>query len=202
MDPDLQYGFYAASLVGTGVGGYVVVSTVGVGTTVSFVAREAASAAFEAVTGVPVLVNPSQAARSFMRPNAIRNGGEAAAQVIRPATGGASATVAHNAADFARYKDQLRAAMSRPHVTDSTLARYMDELYRPDALIGSGSTAAAVRHELATGGTVGGRTHSRKARDMIIALQRWLKSNPQASLGDRAAAENVIQDMVNALDGN
>jgi len=107
-----------------------------------------------------------------------------------------------NAADFARYKNELRAAMEKPHVEDPVLAQYMDELYRPNAQIGSGSTAAAVRHELATGGTVGGRTHSQKAKDMTTALQRWLKNNPKASPGDRAAAENVIQDMSNALNGN
>jgi hypothetical protein len=109
---------------------------------------------------------------------------------------------AHNAANFARYKDELRAAMSKPYARDPDLVGYLDELYRPGAQVGSGSTAAAVRHELATGAAVGGRTHSQKARDMIVALQRWLKKNPNCSLGDRAAAENVIRDMQNALDGN
>lgn len=92
--------------------------------------------------------------------------------------------------------------MSKPHATDAELAGYLDELYRPGAQIGSGSTAAAVRHGRATGGSVGGRTHSQKARDMIVTLERWLKNNPSCSPGDRAAAENVIRDMQNAVDGN
>ena len=109
---------------------------------------------------------------------------------------------AHNVASFEIYKDQLRAVMGKPHANDAKLAGYLDELYRPNATVGSGSTAAAVRHELSTGLSVGGKTHSQKARDMILALQRWLANNPNASLGDRAAAENVIRDMANALDGH
>jgi hypothetical protein len=34
-----------------------------------------------------------------------------------------------------------------------------------------------------------------------VALQKWLEENPAASGGDRAAAENVIKDMSNALRG-
>jgi hypothetical protein len=37
---------------------------------------------------------------------------------------------------------------------------------------------------------------------MITALQRWLKNNPTAPSGDRAAAENVIRNMLNAINGN
>ena len=114
----------------------------------------------------------------------------------------ASSGIAHNAADFAKYKHQLRASMSKPHVSNAGLASLMDERYRPGARIGSGSTAAAVRHESANGGNVGGRVHSQKARDMITALQKWLQNNPTAAFGDKAAAENVVQDMINALTGH
>ncbi|HEV7301788.1 MAG TPA: fibronectin type III domain-containing protein [Tepidisphaeraceae bacterium] len=127
---------------------------------------------------------------------------DAAKPYVTKLLNGARGNAPHNAANFAKFKDQLRAAMTKPHVTDPELSRYMDELYRDNAQIGSGSTAAAVRLELATGGTVGGRTHSQKARDMSLALEKWLKNNPGASPGDRAAAENVLQDMLNALNGN
>jgi filamentous hemagglutinin len=63
------------------------------------------------------------------------------------------------------------------------------------------STADAVRYELETGDKVKGKLHSQKARDSIIELQKWLKQNPNASGKDRAAAENVIRDMQNALNG-
>ncbi|MFP1528246.1 type IV secretion protein Rhs [Escherichia coli] len=77
----------------------------------------------------------------------------------------------------------------------------IDDLYRPNAKVGSGSTADAVRYELATGEKVGGRGHVLKAQDYTRALQDWLDKNPTASPGDRAAAENVLQDLQNALGG-
>ncbi|MGH3348735.1 MAG: hypothetical protein ACRDO4_17275 [Nocardioides sp.] len=109
---------------------------------------------------------------------------------------------AANRARHERYVDQLRAAMGKPATRDPKLTDLMDELYRDNAKVGSGSTAAAVRHELATGQLVGGRSHVQKAENMITALQRWLRNHPDATPGDRAAAENVIRDMQNALAGN
>jgi hypothetical protein len=92
--------------------------------------------------------------------------------------------------------------MERPHVQDPALSGLLDDLYRPGAQVGSGTTAAAVRQEAATGGRVGGKTHAVKAQEYVRGLQDWLKNNPKAPPGDRAAAENVIRDMQNALGGN
>lgn len=108
---------------------------------------------------------------------------------------------AQNISSFARYQDGLRAAMAKPSVSDPKLAGIMDKLYRPGASQGSGSTAAAVRQELQTNKPVGGAFHSQKARDSIVELRRWIAQNPTARPGDRAAAENVIRDMSNALAG-
>lgn len=91
--------------------------------------------------------------------------------------------------------------MSKPAVSNSSLASLIDPLYRPNATVGSGSTAAAIRQELATGQSVGGAFHSQKATDSIRSLERWLSNNPAALPGDRAAAENIIRDMSNALGG-
>ena len=35
---------------------------------------------------------------------------------------------------------------------------------------------------------------------MITALERWLGNNPRSSNSDRAAAENIIKDLYNALE--
>lgn len=91
--------------------------------------------------------------------------------------------------------------MSKPYAADPELSGYLDKLYREGAQIGSGSTAAAVREELATGQPVGSAFHSQKAKEMISTLQRWLARHPNARPGDIAAAENVIIDMQNALAG-
>ena len=119
----------------------------------------------------------------------------------QPAAPVRGAESAANRAMHEQYVDELRAAMGQPHVRDPELNRLMSQLYRPGATVGSGSTAAAVRFEAATGGRVGGRTHAQKTRDSIRALKKWIEKNPTAPPGDRAAAENVIRDMSNALEG-
>ncbi|MFO6484887.1 type IV secretion protein Rhs [Escherichia coli] len=73
--------------------------------------------------------------------------------------------------------------MGKPDVTDSNLKNIIDNLYRPNAKVGSGSTADAVRYKLATGEKVGGRGHVLKAQDYTRALQDWLDKNPTASQG-------------------
>lgn len=107
-----------------------------------------------------------------------------------------------SSAAFARYQEEMRAGMDKPATTDPALTRAMDRMYRLGATVGSGSTAAAVRYERATGGTVGGKMHTQKAGEAVLYLQRWLLNNPTASPGDRVAAENVLRDLGDALAGN
>lgn len=104
-----------------------------------------------------------------------------------------------NAAQHEKYKQDLRRQMEKPSITDAELQRLVNEQYRPGAKVGSGSTADAIRHERATGQMVGGRSHSQKGEDSIRALQRWLDKHPNAKPGDRAAAENIIMDLQDAL---
>ena len=106
---------------------------------------------------------------------------------------------AGNAALHELYKTELRRAMSKPATQDAKLSDMMSELYREGATVGSGSTADAIRHELATGELVGGKLHSQKGEDAIRALDRWLRNNPTSAAGDRAAAENVMKDLKDAL---
>ncbi|WP_316355615.1 hypothetical protein [Candidatus Neptunichlamydia sp. REUL1] len=44
-----------------------------------------------------------------------------------------------------------------------------------------------------------GKFHSQKGRERITQIEKWLRNNPSASHGDRAAAENIIKDILNAL---
>ncbi len=112
---------------------------------------------------------------------------------------GGGACGAENRASHEAQKRKLRQQMSKPSVDDPELQKITDSLYRPNAQIGSGSTADAIRHERATGEAVGGRFHKQKGEDSIRALEKWLDKNPTASPGDRAAAENVILDLQNSL---
>ncbi|RPD82977.1 hypothetical protein EGK75_13890, partial [Neisseria weixii] len=97
--------------------------------------------------------------------------------------------------------DNLTAKMSKPIVNDKDLKKIIDDLYRANAKIGSGSTADAVRYELKNNTKVGGREHSEKARNYSVALERWLAKNPDASFSDRSTANNILRDLQNALKG-
>jgi hypothetical protein len=112
----------------------------------------------------------------------------------------ASESAARNRALFEEYKAALRRDMSKPRVVDSELGAMLDELYRPGAKFGSGSTADAARVELAfPGASVAGSHHVQKARNAVPFLDKWLKNNPNARTGDIAAAENVLKDLLDAL---
>ena len=97
--------------------------------------------------------------------------------------------------------DRLAAQMSKPLVNDPNLKKIMDDLYRENAKIGSGSTADAVRHENATGQPAGNKFHSIKAQNYSSALRKWIDKNPNASREDIRAAELVLRDLNNSLKG-
>ncbi len=172
-------------------------------TSPEYIFTAATGAAGVALSRASALANEVNTAKSLVDDAKI-----AAANAERAASDGsltgAKASTSNNAQNRATHeilKDDLRIAMEKPVVSDPSLSIIVDKLYRPDATVGSGSTAAAVREELATGQPVGGAFHSQKARDSIITLQKWLDNNPTARSGDRAAAENIIRDMNNALRG-
>lgn len=73
------------------------------------------------------------------------------------------------------------------------------EILTEENCVGNGSTAAAVRKERLTGQPVNGRFHTQKAQEGIKKLEEWLSKNPTARPGDRAAAENMIKDLKEAL---
>jgi RHS repeat-associated protein len=92
-----------------------------------------------------------------------------------------------------------------PKVTESKLGNIVNDLYKgakgPNP-IGIGSTADAVRNELATGLPTHGTFHSQKAQEYTSALNNWLKRNPNASDYDRLVAESLLRDLQSALGGN
>lgn len=108
---------------------------------------------------------------------------------------------AENVASHERYKTEVRRNMERPHAENQDLTEILEYLHRPTGKVGSGSTAAAVRYEAATKRKVGGASHPQKAEEGIIRLENWLKENPIARSGDRAAAENMLKDLKDALGG-
>jgi len=65
--------------------------------------------------------------------------------------------------------------------------------------VGNGTTADAIRHELATGQPVGGVFHSQKGADYARGLENWLRGNPDAAYGDRVVAQSLLDDLRSAL---
>ncbi|MCL2853730.1 MAG: hypothetical protein FWE20_12015 [Defluviitaleaceae bacterium] len=105
-----------------------------------------------------------------------------------------TSSVAAGRARFSR-KDELMY-----NVENRNLKNTIRELYRGDARIGDGGTASAVRHELATGELVGGKSHLSKARQRITNLERIIQ-NENLSKGDLEIAQQLLDDLINAVGG-
>ena len=93
--------------------------------------------------------------------------------------------------------------MKKPQVENGKLKALVDQLWSERAAaIGDGSTADAIRHEIATGKPVEYRYHAQKGQDYIKALEKWLrsKSSPKSE-SDRKIAHQIIKDIQAALKG-
>ena len=109
---------------------------------------------------------------------------------------------ATNRAQHEAYKAELRSQMEKPYVVNKSLKKIVDNSYaaeRSESRIGNGSEAAAIFNELATLQSTKGSWHIQEGGETIIKLSEWLKNNPSANPGDRAAAENIIKQIRNAL---
>ena len=107
-----------------------------------------------------------------------------------------------NVVNYIKYKNELLANMGIVSVKDKNLQNIIDFMYRPNAKIGSGSTADAVGYELKTGENVAGKNHMQKVQDSIKALEKWIKNNSNANKSDMDTAQKYIKDLKNALNGN
>jgi len=108
------------------------------------------------------------------------------------------------AADVARQGGQGPLAVA-PTVTDPKLRNIVGNLYKSEnnsTRVGSGTTADAIRYELATGEKTAGRRHVIKGRESVRALRSWLRRNPNAAPADRSAAQDMLTDLQQALGGN
>jgi hypothetical protein len=87
-------------------------------------------------------------------------------------------------------------------VKNPKLRNIVNDLYRPGAKVGSGSSMDAFRLELLTGGTVGGKTHATKLLNYRTALQRVWSNRAKLSAGDRQITKQLLRDIQNALSGH
>jgi YD repeat-containing protein len=69
----------------------------------------------------------------------------------------------------------------------------------PGGPVMAGGLAGAVRHELATGQLVGGKSHLTKGAEIIRGLTNWLRNNPGAPKHDIETAEKWLKDLKDAF---
>jgi RHS repeat-associated protein len=95
--------------------------------------------------------------------------------------------------------EQFSTGITKPTVTDPDLQNLVNDLYKPGAQVGTGSTADAIRWTLQTGQLVGGTDHQAKGLQYISALVNWLAAHPDASEGDKEVAQMIANDLLDAL---
>jgi hypothetical protein len=84
-------------------------------------------------------------------------------------------------------------------IKNDKLFNIIDSAYKPGAKVGSGSTSDAIRLEIIDSGRkVGNRRHLIKGKDLIVSLERLLKSDKLSS-HERMIAENVRLDLLDAF---
>jgi hypothetical protein len=144
-----------------------------------------------------------------------QNGGAAA---VQRSPGDESDPAIKSRAEYQRFLEFLREEMPKPHVTDSKLAEIIEKLYRDNPEVGSGSTGAAIRRELATGRPTNGTRHLQAGQDRLTMLGDWLKAQKKireaaevataagkkvkvapASPSDVATAEHLFLDLQEAV---
>lgn len=86
------------------------------------------------------------------------------------------------------------------NVSNQKLKNAIDQIYRSGASVGDGGLADAIKHELATGQLVGGKSHIQKGIERAKNLENILvKEN--LSQADRGIAEKLLSDLKDALKG-
>jgi hypothetical protein len=92
--------------------------------------------------------------------------------------------------------------LPHPTVVNPALQNIVTDLYKGTIganRVGTGTTADAVRNELATGLPTWGTFHSQKAEQYSNALRSVLKQD--LSFNDRLVAQSLLDDLQNALGG-
>ncbi len=167
-----------------------------VGTVVDFIPIVGDAKAFYEAYKDPTPINVTVAIIGVFGPL-----GDAAGKALK--AGAKLADAAESASDAAKSGQKLLAS-PRKHLLDSVadqkLRNRIDALYRPNAKVGSGSTADAILHELRTGELLSPKRHFQKGIEMRNGLMKDLKSG-RLNDADSAMARRTLKYLQNALSG-
>lgn len=83
---------------------------------------------------------------------------------------------------------------------DEKVKNAIKELYRPGSEVGDGGTADAIRHELATGELVGGKSHVKKGEERLKNLENIMKNRNLTDIDEQIVKE-LHDDLKDALKG-
>ena len=78
----------------------------------------------------------------------------------------------------------------------------VNDLYRPGAKVGNGSSMDAYRLEQLTGTKVGGKSHAIKLSNYRTALLKIWSNKANLSFSDKQIVKQLLGDIQNALSGN
>lgn len=85
-------------------------------------------------------------------------------------------------------------------VKNDKLKNTINEIYRPNATVGDGGLADAIRNELKTGDLTKGKSHVQKGKERIKNLENILK-NQKLNDTDKKITQNLLEDLKDALKG-
>ena len=95
-------------------------------------------------------------------------------------------------------------ALPTPRVESPKLQNIVDDLHKGTTnpnRVGNGTTADAIRQEIAGGQATAGRFHTEKGQQYSRALEKFLEKNPNAPVRDRLVARSIYDDLQAALRG-
>jgi hypothetical protein len=87
-------------------------------------------------------------------------------------------------------------------IQNQKLKNLSNDLFRPGAKVGDGSSMSAFRFEQATGLAVGGRTHAIKLLNYRSALMKIWKARANLNSFDKRITKELLKDIQHALQGN
>ena len=85
-------------------------------------------------------------------------------------------------------------------VSNRKLKETINQIYRPNAKIGDGGLADAIRHEIRTAELVGGKSHVTKGVERLKNLENILKRE-DLSPSEEKLIKELIDNLKNALEG-
>ena len=144
--------------------------------------------------------NPREAGMSWLTlglntlmPNVIKSG----TGIINTTKGNVTNVASSETHLLGTARDNLLNMVQNPK-----LKKIVNDLYRPGAKIGGGSSMDAFRLEQLTGVSVGGKTHGTKLIQYRKALQKLWKDKHNLSDNDKQIVKQLLDDIQNALSGN